>query len=254
MRFSLWNYFLWPGNYLVVLVLAGIGFLFREFLFHATDSVRQTLRNLFDIEVPQELEGAVERAQRQPRTQVKRRSCPRCGSALVFGWQRCDTCERLGIPPAPTEPSWEPPRDAPSIEFASQSTWAAPRSVPHRLLGPAVLRLKLAMGALLLMAAGNLVVSGFASASWFQIFSLAAAATDLVLLFALRRKSIAALVIAIVLIVVSGVNAWGDPKLGWLPAVVGLAAVTGLIQALPAVWQLRRADQRAQLERERRAA
>jgi len=243
-RSSLWNLLFLPANFVAALLLAGIGFLFREALFHMTSSVRETLRDLFDIEVPQELEGAVERVQHQPRTLQKRRSCARCGSALVFGSQRCDSCERLGIPPASAEPRWEPPGDAPPIEFASHSTWAAPRSVPRRLLGPAVLRLKLAMGVLLLTAAGSIVLSAVASVAWFQVFSLAAAATDFVLLFAIRRKSIAALVIAIALTVVSAINAWADPRLGWLVSVVALAAASGLIQALPAIWQLRRADRR----------
>lgn len=244
MRFSLTNYLLRPGDYLVALLLLGLGFLVREFVFRAGGSLWEDLRHLFDIEVPKELEVAADQVGRKALAPLKRRSCARCGSAMVFNAQRCDTCERLGIPPAPLEPAWEPPVEVAPVDFASHATWASARSVPHRVLGPAVLRLKVAMATLLLSAAWNILLSGFAGAEWFRIGLVGSVAINLVLLFFIRQKSVNALGLAALLLLMPVIGEFQDAAFGGLLVAVRVVAFLAVVQALPAVLQLRRADRK----------
>jgi hypothetical protein len=244
MRFSLTDYLLRPGDYLVALLLLGLGFLVREFIFRAGGSLWGDLRHLFDIEVPKELEAAGHQVRRKPLAPLKRRNCARCGSAMVFNAERCDTCERLAIPPAPFEPAWEPPMDVAPVDFASHATWASARSVPHRVLGPAVLRLKFAMATLLLAAAWNILLSGFAGPEWFRIGLVGSAAINLVLLFFIRQKSATALGLAAMLVAGPAIGEFQDAAFGGLLVAVRAVAFLAVAQALPAVLQLRRAEPR----------
>jgi hypothetical protein len=254
-RFSPSDYFLKPSDYLVAVGLLVLGFVIREFVFRAGGSVWEDLRHLFDIEVPQELEAfATEGRSRLPRPPERRRNCRRCGAAIVFGDQTCDTCERLGIPPEPELPAWEPPSEVLPMDFAAHSTWAAPRTVPHRVLGPAVLRLKIAMGAVLLTTLSDLLLSGFAAPGWLRVFLVGAAIINVFLLFAIRHRSIAALIIAPALLAVAAFGELTHPDLGWLALLVWALEISAIGQAYPAIRHLRRARGRPEPDSETPAA
>ena len=243
MRFAPGDYVLRPGDYLVAILLLGLGFLVREFVFRAGGSLWEDLRHLFDIEVPKEFEGAVARVASSRPKPLKRRSCQRCGSAMPFNATSCDTCERLGIPPAPVERDWEPPQEVAPVDFASHSTWAQPRATPHRVLGPAVLRLKIAMATLLFAAAWNVGLSGFIGSGWFRSFLLASAVAFVFILFPLRRKSVAGTLIAGSLIGIAGAVESQQPKLGLMLLALRVMTLIAIVQAVPAARRLLRAEQ-----------
>ncbi len=250
---SVSDYFLRPADYLIVVVLLVLGFVLREFVFRASGSLWADIRHLFDIEIPTEADRVVP-APGSGVNPIKRPTCTRCGSAIPFGSSQCDTCERLGIPPVPSEPAWQQPESVPSVEFASWATWTVPRTVPHHALGPAVLRLKIAMLAALATGVANLVLSGFAVPGWFHSFLIVAGFACFVLPFWIKRKSIIALGTAASLTVALATHELLNPEVAYAVLIFRGLALLCLVQPFGPALRLKREEtQRAQLE-SRRAA
>ncbi len=250
---SVSEYFLRPADYLIVVVLLVLGFVLREFVFRASGSLWADIRHLFDIEIPTEAHSAAA-VSVSVGGRSKRRTCTRCGSAIPFGSSRCDMCERLGIPPLPSEPAWQQPESVTSAEFASWATWTEPKAVPHHALGPAVLQLKIAMLAALATGVANLVLSGFAEPGWFRSFLIVAGFACFVLPFWIKRKSIMALGVAGSLTVLSATYELLHPEVGYGVLLFHGLALFCLVQAFGPALQLKRQEiGRAQPESARAA-
>ncbi len=238
---SVSDYFLRPADYLVVVVLLVLGFVLREFVFRASGSLWADIRHLFDIEIPAEADRVVP-VLRSGVNPSKRPTCTRCGSAIPFGSSRCDTCERLGISPVPSEPAWQRPESVPYVEFASWATWTVPKTVPHHALGPAVLRLKVAMLAALAAGVANIVLTGFAEPGWFHSFLIAAGVACFVLPFWIKRKSIIALGTAPSLNVVLATHELLNPEVGYALLLFRGLALLCLVQAFGPALQLKQEE------------
>jgi hypothetical protein len=128
----------------------------------------------------------------------------------------------------------------------------AGRSVAHPVLGPAVLRLKLAMMAMLAAALTDFALSGLTMPDWFRYSLLGGTGLLLVLLLAVRRASVAALILTLAILVLamgseltqSDVQAGLGSLFGPLALLAWTVEAIAIAQAIPAARRLARSGPR----------
>lgn len=118
--------------------------------------------------------------------------CEHCGSAVALGEAACPVCHTTTWGTPPVVGAWVPPDDVGKVQFSSSATWTAPEQYPGPAVEAAIWRVRVALGAVLLIASGNLGLALFFQ----QIGNFPAAVVFGVLSVFIRRKSLVALIIA----------------------------------------------------------
>ena len=168
--------------------------------------------------------------------------CEHCGSAMATGESVCPVCNQRAPGPLSAVNAWTPPLDVGGVEFASTATWTRPKPLPDAAVEAGVLRVRIALAAVLLLAGAN-VWLGFAQS---RIIDVIGGVVFAVLLFFIRRKSLVALMTAAAL---EGAISLGLILTGHITLILAIAIrATILVAILQAIgpMQLLRARDRMQ--------